>query len=77
MKILKNNIKKNHQRKTKKNIKEEKEKIAAVEEKVDEKLNLQEIEEKEKVIEKVQESKPDVFDVKKKEPVYTPPKKSS
>lgn len=58
-----------------KNIKEEKEKIAAVEEKVDEKLNLQEIEEKEKVVEKVQESKPDVFDVKEKEPVYTPPKK--
>lgn len=58
-----------------KNIKEEKEKIAANEEKIDEKLNLQEIEEKEKVVDNTQESKPDVFDVKKKEPVYVAPKK--
>ena len=59
-----------------KNIQEEKEQIAATEEKIDSKLNLEKIEEKEKVVEAVkEETKPDVFDVKETEKVYVPPKK--
>lgn len=60
-----------------KNIKEENEKGAAAEEKVDEKLNLEKIEQKEIVEEPAvkEDVKPDVFEVKKDEPVYVAPKK--
>jgi len=58
-----------------KNIQQEKEQIAATEEKIDEKLNLEKIEEKEKVVSTEEETKPDVFDVKNVEKTYTPPKK--
>lgn len=54
-----------------KNIQEEKQKEAALEEKIEKKLNLEKIEEKEKVVETAikEVQKPDVFDVKKDEVV--------
>ena len=58
-----------------KNIQQEKEKIAANEEKIDEKLNLEKIEEKEQVDSLVKETKSDVFNVKKEENTYVPTKK--
>lgn len=62
-----------------KNIKEENEKVAAAEEKTDEKLNLEKIEQKEVIEEPSikEEAKPDVFEVKKDEPVNVAPKKET